>query len=138
MRSVVPLPAKEAVALRWCISSLSQGWLHRSCLQTLSHLFLLSTWVSQVWRDLALTYASQQQHADAHKCVQHMRQLDPDSAASYHAVGVVEAACGNDVAAKAAYKAALALDAAYAPALLSLGECGAAPSGPMAAVGGLL
>lgn len=78
---------------------------------------------AQVWRDLALAYASQRQPADALKCVQHMRQLDPDSAASYHAVGAVEAACGNDVAAKTAYKAALALDAAYAPALLSLGRC---------------
>lgn len=76
----------------------------------------------QVWRDLALAYASQQQHADAEKCVQHVRQLDPDSAASYHVMGVVAASRRNDVAAKAAYKAALALDAAYAPALLSLGE----------------
>jgi len=81
-------------------------------------------WVSavlQVWRDLALTYASQQQPDDAEKCVQHMRQLDPDSASSCHAMGAVAAASRNDVAAKAAYKAALALDAAYAPALLSLG-----------------
>lgn len=77
----------------------------------------------QVWRDLALAYASQQQPGDAEKCVQHMRALDPDSAASYHAMGAVAASCRNDVAAKAAYKAALALDAAYAPALLSLGEC---------------
>jgi Tfp pilus assembly protein PilF len=76
----------------------------------------------QVWRELALAYASQQQPADAEKCVQHMRQLDPNSAASYHALGAVAASCRNDVAAKAAYKAALALDAAYAPALLSLGE----------------
>lgn len=75
----------------------------------------------QVWRELALAYASQQQPADAEKCVQHMRHLDPDSAASYHAMGAVAASCRNDVAAKAAYKAALALDAAYAPALLSLG-----------------
>jgi Tfp pilus assembly protein PilF len=75
----------------------------------------------QVWRDLALAYASQQQPEDAEKCVQHMQQLEPDSAASYHAMGAVAAACRNDVAAKAAYKAALALDAAYAPALLSLG-----------------
>lgn len=78
--------------------------------------------VVQVWRDLALAYASQQQPSDAEKCVQHMRVLDPDSAASYHAMGAVAASCRNDVAAKAAYKAALALDAAYAPALLSLGE----------------
>lgn len=78
--------------------------------------------VLQVWRDLALAYASQQQPEDAEKCVQHMQQLEPDSAASYHAMGAVAAACRNDVAAKAAYKAALALDAAYAPALLSLGE----------------
>lgn len=83
---------------------------------------LLILLILQVWRDLALAYASQQQPEDAEKCVQHMQQLEPDSAASYHAMGAVAAACRNDVAAKAAYKAALALDAAYAPALLSLGE----------------
>jgi Flp pilus assembly protein TadD len=69
-----------------------------------------------------LAYASQQQPTDADKCVQQMQQLDPDSAATYHAIGAVAASRRNDVAAKAAYKAALALDASYAPALLSLGE----------------
>lgn len=34
-----------------------------------------------------------------------MRQLDPNSAASCHALGAVAASCRNDVAAKAAYKA---------------------------------
>eukprot|EP00879_Flechtneria_rotunda_P011664 GHRR01012184.1.p3 GENE.GHRR01012184.1~~GHRR01012184.1.p3 ORF type:complete len:131 (+),score=68.98 GHRR01012184.1:1570-1962(+) len=54
-------------------------------------------------------------------CVQQMQQLEPHTAASYHAVGCVAAAAGNGTAAKAAYKAALALDAAYPPALLGLG-----------------
>jgi Flp pilus assembly protein TadD len=76
----------------------------------------------QVWRDLALVYASQQQSSDAQLCVQKMQQLEPHSAASYHAVGSVAAACKDTVGAKQAYKAALALDATYAPALLSLGE----------------
>lgn len=74
-----------------------------------------------MWRDLALAYASQQQSSDAQLCVQHMQQLDPHSAATYHAVGAVAAACKDTVGAKQAYKAALALDATYAPALLSLG-----------------
>lgn len=76
----------------------------------------------QVWRDLALVYASQQQPSDAQLCVQKMQQLEPHSAASYHAVGSVAAACKDTVGAKQAYKAALALDAMHAPALLSLGD----------------
>lgn len=77
--------------------------------------------VLQVWRDLALAYASQQQATDAQLCAQQMQQLEPHSAATYHALGVAAAASGDAVGAKQAYKAALALDAAYAPALLSLG-----------------
>jgi hypothetical protein len=50
-----------------------------------------------------------------------MQALEPASAATYHAHGAVAAACRDDVAAKTAYKTALALDATYAPALLSLG-----------------
>jgi tetratricopeptide (TPR) repeat protein len=76
----------------------------------------------QVWRELALAYAGQHQVKDAELCVQHAQQLQPHSAATYHAIGAVAAAGGDSVAAKQAYKAALALDAAYAPALLSLGE----------------
>lgn len=75
----------------------------------------------QVWRDLALAYASHQQYSDAQLCIQQMQQLEPHSAATYHALGVVAAAHGDSAGAKQAHKAALALDAAYAPALLSLG-----------------
>ncbi|WIA39628.1 hypothetical protein OEZ86_005707 [Tetradesmus obliquus] len=82
---------------------------------------LLREQEAQVWRDLALVYASQQQSSDAQLCVQKMQQLEPHSAASYHAVGSVAAACKDTVGAKQAYKAALALDAMHAPALLSLG-----------------
>lgn len=87
-----------------------------------SSLLLLLLWcLAQLWLDLALVYASQQQPEDATKCVQQLRLLDPDSAATFHAMGAVAASQGNDVAAKANYKAALARDAAFAPALLSLG-----------------
>jgi Tfp pilus assembly protein PilF len=87
---------------------------------------ILAALYMQVWRDLALVYASQQQSSDAQLCVQKMQLLEPHSAASYHSVGSVAAACKDAVAAKQAYKSALALDATYAPALLSLGglQCG--------------
>lgn len=85
-----------------------------------------------------MAYASQQQPDDAQLCVQQMQQLEPHSAASYHAIGVVAAASGDRVGAKQAYKTALALNAVYAPALLSLGEPSSANESATALILGLV
>jgi tetratricopeptide (TPR) repeat protein len=76
----------------------------------------------QVWRELAVVYASQGQAQDATLCVQQAQGLDPRSAATFHALGSVAQAEGNFAAAQGAYQTALALDPAHAPSLISFGE----------------
>lgn len=80
--------------------------------------------VPQVWRELALVYASQAQVKDAQECIQHARSLDPYSADTFHAAGCVAEAAGDPGAAEEALQTALALNPAHAPSLLSKGEAG--------------
>lgn len=74
-----------------------------------------------MWRDLAQAYANHGQPVDAQYCVEQAEMFDPWSAATLHTQGVVHESAGNVAAAVDAYNTALALDAAYAPVLLSLG-----------------
>jgi len=76
---------------------------------------------AQVWRELAVVYASQGQAQDATLCVQQAQKLEPRSAATFHALGSVSEAEGNFAAAQGAYQTALALDPAHAPSLISFG-----------------
>lgn len=76
---------------------------------------------AQAWVNLALTEQARGQHKRACECLAEAQRVQAPTPGTYTALGISQAALGDDVAAIESYKRALALDAGYMKALHNMG-----------------